>query len=306
MEDVPDPEASSKTLSQDNSPPETFCGQNGAANGVGNETEMKKQNVLNMAGTDEMYACNTRICTCLQGCGKSGPPMQEPTGPSHLPPGALLRSDSLLMDANVEPTSDFCEPPVVETLDRLSLNNDSSFHTLACLSDRPSQAETRVKKRFMFATTRQQTHDDPPVDCFETDTEERVVAKEMKQDLAYLHCLTGDDIPLSTRLDSGADRSIARKNIVTRGYARLYRLATAVTFKGVLGEKVTTDEFTKLRVRCPWLGVGKTITIKFFLLDDKHVSGCRAYLGASDLKKIGYTLTRLAKTGVGENVDRFR
>lgn len=290
MEDVADPEPSSNAFSQDNSPSESHCGQNGAANGDRNQIQIKEENVVKVAGTDRMAACDSLVCTCLQGCHESGPQMQEYVLPSHLQPGALLRSDSLLMDADVEIESGSGVHPAVNILGRLSPSHCSCVHTPTCLEDRASQAETRVKQQCLFAATRQQTGDDADMYWWEIDTQKRRFAKKMEQVLTYVHCSTGKHEPLCTRFDCGADYSVVRKDIVTRGFAKLYRQPTAVTLEGVFGGKVTTNEFTLLPVRCRCFGVDQTIRIKFFLVDDKLVSGYDAYLGAFDLKETNHLM----------------
>lgn len=262
---------------------------------LGNKIEIKEENVVKVTGTNGLCMSDTRVCTCLQGCHESDPQMQEHTLPSHLQPGALLRSDSLLMDANIE-------PPMIVVSDQLSPSNGSGVHTSKCLSDRAPQAETRVtrvKEEFQFAIPQQQTDDDPAMDFSETASRRRRDTNEMEYDLTYINRSTGENLPLITRFDSGSDCSIARKSVATRGDAKVYRQDTTVTLTGAMGEINTTDEFTYLRVRCSCFEVGKTISIQFFLLDDELVSGYHAYLGASDINEIGHKTVASCKNQSG-------
>ncbi|KIV87582.1 hypothetical protein PV11_03116 [Exophiala sideris] len=275
----------SKAVKESSLPLESPSCQDCEANGAGKRLDAEQSNDWKEEGR---FLCAHR-CTRLQGCGECRPQSKEHILPAHYLPDALyLKYDSVIKDTDVKPDSDLIEVSDMNNLGGHTAGNDSSERTAKSSSDRLPEGETRVKQRFRFAAVHEQTHMDTAASPSHTDTQATVTAEQaLHRDFKFLSLSDGRVIPLRTLPDTGTVCSLARRSFVTRGFAKLQGQATPVTLRAAWGGTVTTNEFTWLELRCSRFEDGKTVMVKFFLLDDEYLLDYDAYLCKSDSEKTG-------------------
>ncbi|KAI1611099.1 hypothetical protein EDD36DRAFT_312828 [Exophiala viscosa] len=272
-------------------PPEPPCCQSGEANGAGNKTDTKEANVVEEA-RDVRILFERRLFKRPQRCEEGGPMLQACAVPNQLPPVLHLKSDGVVSDASVESGHDTSKDPVVNVLARLSLRNNSPVHPAYRSADRPPQKATRSKQQSRIAKAGRRTHTQPSTCSFETRNHAARIAarKALKRDLSYPSSRNGENVPLTTLLDTGADYSVACRRIVTQGDAEVHLLATPFTLTSAFGNTVTITEFARLNVSCGCSIHAESVSIDVLLLDDDDLSGYDAYLCAFDLIRMGHMI----------------